>query len=121
MVTEVVDILEMFDFLEDGYSKLSRKDKLHVAADAEPLGDNPKFLGFDGNNEGQHHHIARFLVEKMGRFNRFKSRDLNSHCPSIEDYRTMLTVFAPMRSTLMGASLSANQIIELLNARKNSD
>jgi uncharacterized protein YfbU (UPF0304 family) len=120
-VTEVVDILEMFDFLEEGYAKLARKDKERVKVNAKPFGDNPKFLGFDGNNEGQQHHIARFLVNKMDRFSRFKGRDLNSHYPSIEGYRSMLTAFAPMRKTLTGTSLSANQISELLNASRSAD
>jgi hypothetical protein len=121
MVTEVVDILEMFDFIEAGYAELTRKEKERVKADAGPRGDNPTFLGFDGNNESQHRHIARFLVDKMDRFSRFKGRELNSHCPSIEGYRNMLAAFAPMRPTLTGATLSASQIIELMNANMNAN
>ena len=113
-VSEVVDILDMWSFLEHGYDNLTPEDKKRVKIDADPFGDHVKFRGFDGNNETSHYGIARFLVEKMDRFSTFEGRDLNSHFPSIDTYRRMLPVFLPMRQTLMGGRLSANQIIAIL-------
>lgn len=118
LVTEVGDVLEMWFFIESGYGKLSKKDKDRVATEADPFGKDVRFRGFDGNNESEHYGVARFLIDKLERFTTFKRRDLNSHAPSIESYRRMLTVFGPMRSRLgIGGELNASQIIELLKAR----
>lgn len=116
-VREVVNILDMWDLIERGHEKLPKKDKDRVEKDAEPFGKHVKFMGFDGNNEGTHMSIARFLVEKMGRFQRFKERDLNSHMPSVGTYRRMLSVFEPMRKALVGGDLNATQIIAILKAK----
>ena len=93
------------------------KDKERVESEAAPLGNDVTFRGFDGNNESDHYSVALFLINDMGRFNCFKDRDLNSHLPSINDYRRMLAVFEPMRKTLVGRALSASQIINLQKAR----
>ena len=39
------------------------------------------FRGFDGNNETEMLGFARLLIERQGKFSRFKGRDLNSHFP----------------------------------------
>ncbi|MFG6083671.1 YfbU family protein [Paracoccus litorisediminis] len=44
----------------------------------------PQFAGFDGNNETLHMSAARFMVEKLGRFDRFAGRDFNSHYTAVE-------------------------------------
>lgn len=118
---EVVDVLDMWDFIESGYEALSAKKKTRVADEAEPFGKNPKFSGFDGNNETEHLGIARFLIDDLERFSRFKGRDLNSHMQSLDGYRRMLQVFLPMRETLVGVGLADTQIIEILNARAHPD
>ena len=117
VVSEVFDVLDMWSFIERGYAKLSEKDKKRVESEAAPLGNDVTFRGFDGNNESDHYSVALFLINDMGRFNCFKDRDLNSHFPSINDYRRMLAVFEPMRKTLVGRALSASQIINLQKAR----
>jgi uncharacterized protein len=114
---EVLDILDMWAFLERGYARLSKKDKDRVAAEAEPLGKSVVFPGFDGNYESEHLGIAGFLINEMGRFSDFKDRDLNSHCPLLENYRRMVKLFEPMREHLMGHELDASRIIEILNAK----
>jgi uncharacterized protein YfbU (UPF0304 family) len=74
----------------------------------------PKFIGFDGNNEGEYLGIARFLINKMGRFESFKGRDLNSHSPKVANYRHMIDLFEPMRAGLVGRELGVDEIITLL-------
>lgn len=117
VVTEVVDTLEMWEFIEEGYEKLDAKDKARVAKEAHPFGKNPKFYGFDGNNETRHMGIARFLVEQMDRFTMFRGRDFNSHMPSIDAYQRMLSAFTPIRSNLAGREMTASEIIAVLNER----
>src|ERR1700730_15629853 len=114
ILSETVDILDMWSFLEDGYSKLSKKDKDRVAAEAEPFGKHVVFRGFDGNNEGEYMGIARFLVEELDRFTKFKGRDLNAHMPTLDAHRRMLAVFEPIRRTMTGRDLNAAEIIEIL-------
>ena len=116
VVSEVCDVLEMWSFIERGYAKLSEKDKERVESEAEPFGKYVAFEGFDGNNESDHRSVALFLINDMRRFDRFKGRDLNSHCPSIDAHRRMLAIFKPMQETLVGGELSASQIIDLLKA-----
>jgi len=113
---DTVNILDMWSFLEDGYSKLSKKEKDRVAAEAEPFGKHVVFRGFDGNGEGEYIGIARFLVEQLDRFTKFAGRELNAHMPTVETHRRMLAVFQPIRRTMTGRDLNADEIIGILKA-----
>lgn len=111
----VVNTLDMWDFIEGCIEKLQ-------PAECERLkeanhGYLPKFHGFDGNNESSLMSIARFLVEKMDRFSRFKGRDFNSHSRTGDRYRRMTEAFEPIRETLgFGRTMGVDHIIELLKA-----
>ena len=121
-VSEVGNILEMWWFMELAYKRLSEADKERVAKEAHPFGRDVKFPGFDGNNEGDHYSIARFLVDDLGRFEGIgEKHDLNSHYPSLDAHRRMLEVFAPMRRSIAGRELGAGEIIELLNAQAHPE
>lgn len=113
-VSHVVDVLDMWSFIEEAYEKLSAKQKAQIAEEVGPLGTHVAFHGFDGNNESSQLSIARFLIDDMGRFARFKDRDLNSHHPTYARYRRMVELFEPMRATLIGHGLSVQQVITLL-------
>ena len=117
VVSEVVNILDMWSFLERGFGELSKKDKDRIAAEAEPFGKHVVFAGFDGNNEGEHMSIARFLINELDRFSEFKGRDLNAHMHTLDAHRRMLSVFGPIRSNLTGRDLNATEIIEILKAK----
>ena len=117
IVSEVVDVLDMWTFIETGYTRLSQADKERVASEAYPHGDYVTFHGFDGNNESNHLAIARFIIRELERFQHFKNRDLNSHSPSIKRYRRMVATFEPIRSTLVGRELTYSEIIDLLKVR----
>lgn len=121
VVSEVVDVLDMWSFIESAYDKLPQKDKVRVEKGAEPFGKHVRFSGFDGNNETEYMGVARFLINDLERFSSFKGRDLNSHLPSIETYRRMLQVFEPMRRNLVGRELGATEIIELLNEKTHPE
>lgn len=119
VVSEVVDVLDMWSFIESAYANLSEDEKARVETDATPFGRHVRFPGFDGNNETEHLAVAHFLIRDLKRFQTFKERGLNSHSPSVERYRRMLHVFEPIRSTLIGRELSVTEIIELLRARRH--
>jgi uncharacterized protein YfbU (UPF0304 family) len=110
----VGDALDMWEFIERAYKGFGAADKKRIATEVGPLGKNPRFIGFDGNSEGEYMSIARFLVEKMGRFEAFKGRDFNSHVPVVDRYRVMSAAFEPMRTRLPGRELSVGELIELL-------
>jgi len=114
IVKEVLDILDMWSFIEYSYGELSEKDKEYVEKEASPFGKNPKFSGFDGNNETEYMSTASFLVNKLDRFEEFKGRDFNSHCPLVDAYKRMLIVFERMRHDLTHDPLSAEQLVEIL-------
>lgn len=119
-VHEVVDVLDMWSFLEESYAVLSKNDKDYIAKEAAPFGKRIVFRGFDGNNETEHLLIAEFLIKKLARFTRFKDRDLSIHTPRIPGYRRMVKVFEPIRPNLgPGNLLGTGAIIKILNAQRN--
>ncbi len=115
IVSEVVDILDMWSFIESSYKKLTQKEKKCIKD--ETGYDDITFVGFDGNNEIEHMNIAEFLINDLERFQSFKGKYMNSHSPSLEGHRRMLKIFLPMRPTLVGGKLSASQIIELVKTK----
>ncbi len=112
----VVDVLDMWTFIEHAYGKLAKKEKDRIEKEIGPYGEHLGFSGFDGNNETDLMGIVRFLVEQMGRFQTFKGRDFNSHAPMAGEYRRMLRAFEPIRPKLAGGGLDATQIITILKA-----
>jgi uncharacterized protein YfbU (UPF0304 family) len=110
---EVIDILAMWSILESSYERLSPEDKELIKVEAQPFGNDVKFRGFDGNNEGSYMGIASFVINHLDRFTEFKGRDLNSHYESLDGYRRMCSVYDPM-VVASGRDLSANQIIEII-------
>ena len=113
---DVVDYLDMWTFIEEGYESLSDKDKVWLEAEAKPFG-KPRFTGFDGNDEVEYYSAARILIDKMHRFTRFLKRDLNCHHPSIATHRRMYAVFEPIRQTLRDEGMTAQQLAAVLKAR----
>lgn len=112
-VALVVDILDMWDFIEAAVKKLTPEETERLKE--AHYGFLPQFAGFDGNNEISLMSIAQFLVEKMNRFSRFKGRDFNSHSPTAARYARMSKAFKPIRATLgFGRDFGVDQIIELL-------
>lgn len=116
-VREILDILEMWSFIEPSYEKLSVDEKAYLEKEASPFGKDPKFSGFDGNNESTYMGTASFIVNELHRFQEFKGRDFNSHCPSIDSYKRMLVEFERIRSDLKYGQLSAEQLAIILKAR----
>lgn len=116
----VVDVLEMWSFVEEAFEALDEEGRKRLAAALGPRGKHVAFPGFDGNEESEYLGIARFLVEDLQRFVRFREghRDLNSHWPTLDRYTAMLAVFEPLRTTLIGKRLTADQLIALLDARR---
>jgi len=117
LVKEVVDILDMWSFIEYAYRELSDKEKEALEEDVQPFGKDPKFKGFDGNNESEHMNVASFLINDLERFQEFKGRGLNAHMPTLETHRRMLSVFESIRSTLISGPMSLEQLSAVLREK----
>jgi uncharacterized protein YfbU (UPF0304 family) len=118
----VVDVLDMWSFIEEAFEKLGKGERKRLATEAAPFGEQVQFSGFDGNNESEHLGIAHFLVDELQRFSRFREghRDLNSHSPTLERYGRMLQAFEPIRKTLIGRRLSVDELVTILNSSRAS-
>lgn len=113
-VTAVVDILDMWSFIEEACQRFDQVDRKRLVDEVGSWADNPQFLGFDGNNETEYLGIAQFLVEKLNRFQIFKGRSMNSHMPTIFRYGQMVKMFEGIRPSLVGRRLSVDEVIRLL-------
>lgn len=113
-VSAVVDIMDMWTFIEQAYKRFDASERQRLVDAVGPWAKDPQFLGFDGNNEGEYYGIAQFLVEKMDRFQGFKGRSMNSHTPTVSRYGEMARMFEDMRSNLVGRGLSVDEVIKLL-------
>jgi uncharacterized protein len=114
IVKEVVDILDMWSFIERAHRQLTEEQKARLELDSQPFGKDPKFQGFDGNNETEYMGTAMFLVNELERFQEFKGRSFNSHCPTIDRHRRMLKVFEPIRKNLEYDPMSLDDLTKIL-------
>lgn len=118
-VTDVVDILDMWSFIEEACESFGDEDIEKIRNEADTFGNCTKFVGFDANHDSKYLNIARFLIDDMNRFTRFKGRELNS-TTSVETYRRMVDVFLPIRKTLVDfLKLNADQVIQILKQQKS--
>ena len=111
-VKEVGDILDMWRFIETDFAALDPNEKQKVIA---AYGMEPKFYGFDGNNEIEHLSIAKMMVERMGRYDHFRGRVVNSHCPTLDSALPAAARFEKVRPSLTPPNkMTSDQIIEVL-------
>lgn len=114
LVSDVVNILDMWSFLEEAMAALPEKDAQEVR---DAVGRTTEFIGFDGNNESEAFSTAVFLIGPMKRFESYVGRDMNSHIPTLDRYRAMYQVFKDLRPNLgYRRTLSREQLIQVMNA-----
>lgn len=114
LVKEVLDILDMWSCIEYAYQELSEAEKVQLEKDVDPFGKNPRFSGFDGNNESEYMNVASFLINELDRFQEFKGRSMNSHISTLETHHRMMNVFKGIRSTLISEPMSLAQLTDVL-------
>ncbi|MDI7501749.1 YfbU family protein [Cronobacter dublinensis] len=114
-VNFIYNVLDMWSFIEEGVEALTEEERVTLKERAAPFGKNPRFNGFDGNNETSYLRIASFIVNDTDAFGgRFADRDLNSHVPRVEKYKRMYAVFEPWRDNYPGRPLNVDELVELL-------
>lgn len=119
-VQHVVDVLDMWSFLERAFKDLTPEELEKVKSEAYPY-DDLQFPGWDGHDDNGYIGVARFLTENMGRFSEFAGRDFDSHSPVFGRDERMLQVWLPIRKRLgehVSSKLTADDLIEILRARR---
>jgi uncharacterized protein YfbU (UPF0304 family) len=108
----VINVLAMYDALQQSYQRLADKEGIDQNAFAFP--------GFDGNNEGEYLGYARFLRDKEEKFTdlQVSGRDLNSHFPTLDMYNRMQNAWAQRGG---GHEMSRDDINAILTARIHPD
>lgn len=106
----VGEVMTMFRRLQWAHEKLSPKERKLVDA------DDLVFPGFDGNNEIELVGYGRFLIDGLGHFKDLKHvHGLNSHMPSVERYRRMLSRMPEVRD---GGHMSVEEIESVFGRTK---
>ncbi len=113
----VLDILDMWTSIEHSYARLNPEEKAFVHEHAKPFGDDPKFKGFDGNNEPEYINITYFLINDLDRFTNFKGRGLNAHMPMIDTYSRMTPTFKKIADQTSSFQLSKENLVKVLKER----
>lgn len=110
-VNETAKILDMWWTIETSIEALPDHDKEEV----ERLCREVSFRGFDG--WGKHYAIAMVLVFDLGRYQRFKGRNLRAvGCAPIEHQKARLARFDKCLRTLpIGEHMSPGNIVYVIN------
>lgn len=89
---DVVNYMYMWGILEDSWHAFPENIKESIS-EAVQIGKTVKFPGFHSTEEFKLYTIAKLFVDDMGKFERYKGRDLNSHAPMRKLYEKMYSVF----------------------------
>ncbi len=108
----------MWSFIEEANQTFTDDEKKQVEDSVAFFSKNPHFTGFDGTHESEYMTLAWFVIEKLGWFQRFKGRELNSHAPLVDRYKRMIDIFEPIRVKLVGRGLTTAEMITLLKEQE---
>jgi uncharacterized protein YfbU (UPF0304 family) len=118
-VSEVVNFLDMWMFIEESYEDLTAIQIQELNSKLTSPGCAVDFRGFDSVKEADYLSIALFLINDLERFQWFSERNLENQTAKVDDYRRMYQVFLPMRKTLIGHFLSVDQLAALLSCQNS--
>lgn len=108
-IAEIFNVLDMWAIVE---SHAKNVDAAEFARLTGRKIENFKFTGYDGNHESQCGD-ARFIVEKLGKFEEFKGRDFNSHAARANQYAAMYQRFNELRQYTRDRNLTVTELAEL--------
>ncbi|MGY3134165.1 hypothetical protein ACVWZM_004847 [Bradyrhizobium sp. USDA 4501] len=116
VVTETVEILEMFSSTMYQFQRLDQSERKQVRDDLGYTAHGLDiFPGFDSNHD-PHYGVANYLVQDLHRFKDVPGASNNSHTQtSLPRYRKMLKAYLPMRTKLSAGRFSKEDIIAIFN------
>lgn len=91
----VYEVLQMYRCIRDSYYNYDEEDKKEF----EKL--DPKFQGFDGNEESEYYTYACFLLEKLDKYEESYEGgkiETNSHRNMVDEYKAMILRWKEVRS-----------------------
>lgn len=110
IVSETTNILWMWGIIEHGIRQLKGAE-----ADEASGWHWTSFTGFDANHD-DHYNVAYTLIEKLGEFQDFAGRDLNSHSQaSLPRYQDMYAKFDRYINAGRAAPLPFDALRDLCN------
>lgn len=116
-VDKIIAILNMWQHIEDDYSKLTYEQKRQLEDKVPFDGKDPKFTGFHHKDEIEPLSIVKFLVKELGRFDNFNARKLDSYNLELDGYLRMLDVFQTFSKDMRHKALNVEQITDILKVK----
>jgi len=116
----VIDVLDMFSFLERANAKLTAPERADLDARVGWSTKGRLFDGFDGNNEPELRSYVDVAINELGMFEDLKNGkydDFNSHGAREERYARMLDAFLTIRPQLGDRSITVDELVEVLSAK----
>lgn len=116
----VVNVLDMFSFLERANSELTAAERADLDARVGWKTAGRWFDGFDGNNESELRSYVGVAINELGMFEDLKNGkhdDFNSHGPREGRYARMLDVFLTIRPKLGDRELTVDDLVDVLSAK----
>ena len=113
VVNEVISILAMWSNLEGDIAELTEDERKLLLSKCQEKGVRTQFIGFDGNEESSHFCVAQTLIRDMNRFQRFKTRDTNSHINVLNRYRVLLTQYENVQRYAAGRVLNLKELCQV--------
>lgn len=118
----VVKVLDLWHRIEHSYSLYDDAEKAELLRLSPVFGAGVAFSGFDGNGgDRDGYGTVHILVEELGRWSRFKGRDLNSHGPMAEVYERMLEASQQLNGNAKNFELSVEDLATILNAKTHPE
>ena len=94
IVTDTVKILNMWNWIEKAYEKISPEDKDRVKTETQSSETDIRFPGFvSDEKEIAYLEVTHFQIDSLGKFKEFKGREENSGLSSMAAYHHMYAVF----------------------------
>lgn len=113
---DVVNFMYMWGVLEDTWHNFQESIKEKIMGEVQ-IGKTVKFPGFHSIDEYELYTIAKLFVDDMGKFQRYKGRDFNSHAPMKNLYEKMYSVFEKyVKSDDLSPTLSPEVFLEVFKA-----
>ncbi|WP_414553711.1 YfbU family protein [Stenotrophomonas forensis] len=116
----VLDVLDMFSFLEPANDSLTPSERQDLDSRVGWNTAGPLFTGFDGNNESELRSYVVVAIDDLGFYpelKRGKFDSFNSHSQREDRYRAMLNVFKPIRAQLLDRKLTIDELAAVISAR----
>ena len=119
---QALEILAMWERLEESFAHLSPSDKKWFEEHAIAFQKSVEFPGFSGNFDSEQLMAARFYIDVLENFEYLKGRQLSRYpISTVEAYCRMLPIYDRILATVINQDFTAEQIAEVVAAWQHPD